>query len=175
MLIRVLGSAAGGGFPQWNCNCPRCRGVREGTLHARARTQSSLAVRGSNDAWALVNASPDVLQQLRAYPDLQPARALRESPLRAIVLMDGQIDHVTGLLMLREATTPWPIWCTPTVFAELTHELPLMHVLSHYCGVKHCEIATEVEFDAAGVEHVRWRAFDLESKAPPYSRDRIAP
>src|SRR5688500_19095235 len=77
MLIRILGSAAGGGFPQWNCNCPRCRGVREGTLHARARTQSSLAVRGSNDAWALVNASPDVLQQLRAYPDLQDRKSTR--------------------------------------------------------------------------------------------------
>jgi pyrroloquinoline quinone biosynthesis protein B len=94
--IRVLGSAAGGGFPQWNCNCPNCAGYRAGTLDARARTQSSIAV-GSGTSWVLVNASPDVLAQLRANPDLQPARAIRDSAIVAIVLVDGQVDHTTGL------------------------------------------------------------------------------
>ena len=78
MRIRVLGSAAGGGFPQWNCNCRNCAGVRGGTLHMRARTQSSIAVTGTTPAaWALVNASPDILAQLQANSFLQPARAPR--------------------------------------------------------------------------------------------------
>jgi pyrroloquinoline quinone biosynthesis protein B len=175
MLLRILGSAAGGGFPQWNCNCPRCRGVRTGTLQARSRTQSSLAVRGSNGAWALVNASPDVLQQLHAHADLHPARGTRDAAIRAIVLMDGQIDHTTGLLMLREAAQPWPVWCTEAVHAELTNEWPLLDVLGHYCGVQHHAIATATDFAVDGIEHVRWRALELQSKAPPYSRDRVVP
>ena len=106
MRVRVLGSAAGGGFPQWNCNCPNCDGLRRGTLRAAARTQSSIAVSGEGENWVLVNASPDVLQQIRAFPALQPARALRDTAIRAIVLIDAQIDHTTGLLMLREHRAP---------------------------------------------------------------------
>src|ERR1044071_5250572 len=104
MKVRVLGSAAGGGFPQWNCNCPNCAGLRRGNLRAKARTQSSIVVSGSGDeAWALVNASPDILAQLRANPVLQPARSLRDTALVGIVLADGQVDHTTGLYMLRES------------------------------------------------------------------------
>jgi pyrroloquinoline quinone biosynthesis protein B len=121
----------------------------------------------------LVNASPDVLQQLRAYADLQPARGVRDAAVRAIVLMDGQIDHTTGLLMLRESAQPWPIWCTDVVYAELTSEWPLLNVLGHYCGVKHHAISTTHEFSIDGIEEVRWRALELQSKAPPYSRDRV--
>ena len=111
MKIRVLGSAAGGGFPQWNCNCRNCSGLRDGTLRTQARTQSSIAICGYDEReWALVNASPDILSQLRANPVLQPARAPRDTAIRAIVLVDGQIDHTTGLFMLRESTRPLPIW-----------------------------------------------------------------
>jgi pyrroloquinoline quinone biosynthesis protein B len=117
--IRVLGSAAGGGFPQWNCNCPNCKGYRAGTLQTQARTQSSIAV-GAGSRWALVNASPDVLAQLQANPDLQPARTIRDSAITAIVLVDGQVDHTTGLYMLREAVRPWPLGCTDSTFADLT-------------------------------------------------------
>ncbi|MBS0553885.1 MAG: pyrroloquinoline quinone biosynthesis protein B, partial [Proteobacteria bacterium] len=102
MRIRVLGSAAGGGFPQWNCNCPTCDGVRSGRIRATPRTQSSIAVSGDNERWVLFNASPDVLQQIRSFPELQPARALRDTAIAAIVLIDAQIDHTTGLYMLRE-------------------------------------------------------------------------
>jgi pyrroloquinoline quinone biosynthesis protein B len=97
--IRVLGSAAGGGFPQWNCNCPNCDGVRKGTLKARPRTQSSIAVSGNNADWVLFNASPDLLAQFRGFPELQPGRAIRDTAVKSIVLMDAQIDHTTGLLM----------------------------------------------------------------------------
>ncbi|HVF16162.1 MAG TPA: pyrroloquinoline quinone biosynthesis protein PqqB [Steroidobacteraceae bacterium] len=176
MKIRILGSAAGGGFPQWNCNCRNCRGVREGTLRARARTQSSLVVRGKDaHAWALVNASPDVLTQLRSHADLQPGRSIRDSAIRAIVLMDGQIDHVTGLLMLRESQRAWPLWTTDAVFNELSRELPLLDVLAHYCDTAHHRIDLDRSFTIEGIDDVAWRATILDSKAPPYSRDRLTP
>jgi pyrroloquinoline quinone biosynthesis protein B len=174
MKIRILGSAAGGGFPQWNCNCRNCRGVRDGSVRAQSRTQSSIAVRGRQaHAWALVNASPDILQQLHAHPDLQPGRALRDTAIRAIVLMDGQVDHTTGLLMLREALEPWPLWCTDAVHDELMQELPILKVLSHYCRIDRHRIPLETSwFNLDPLGDVEWRAVVLHSKAPPYSRDR---
>src|ERR1700736_1019033 len=90
MKIRVLGAAAGGGFPQWNCNCRNCAGVRAGTVRARARTQSSIAVRGRDGTgWALVNVSPDITAQLQANPAFQPGRSLRDCAITGIVLGDG--------------------------------------------------------------------------------------
>jgi pyrroloquinoline quinone biosynthesis protein B len=175
LKIRVLGSAAGGGFPQWNCNCPNCRGYRAGTLRARARTQSSIAV-GVGNSWALVNASPDILAQLQANPDLQPGRAIRDSALVAIVLVDGQVDHTTGLYMLRESTRPWPIWCTDSTFADLTRGNPVFGVLGYFCGVDR----RRIELDDAGftidkVDGVRWRALPVASKPAPYSPNRESP
>ncbi|HKC44803.1 MAG TPA: MBL fold metallo-hydrolase, partial [Burkholderiales bacterium] len=111
MRVRVLGSAAGGGFPQWNCNCPNCDGLRRGTIRARARTQSSIAVSANNTDWILFNASPDILAQFGAFPELQPGRTLRDTSVRAVVLIDAQIDHTTGLFMLREGL-PLEVYCT---------------------------------------------------------------
>jgi len=174
--IRVLGSAAGGGFPQWNCNCPNCAGVRRGTLRARARTQSSLVVSGDGKSWALVNASPDILAQLAAQPDLQPARALRDSALAAVVLVDGQIDHSTGLLMLREAGRPWRVWCTDAAYADLTTGHPVLRVLGHYSGVERRRIELNgEEFVVDGVDGVRWQALSVASKPAPYSPHRESP
>lgn len=177
MKLRVLGAAAGGGFPQWNCNCRNCAGMRAGTVRARARTQSSIAVRGADPAaWVLVNASPDVLAQLRAYPDLQPARAARDSALAGIVLVDGQIDHTTGLLMLREAARPWPLWCTDNVYADLTRGNPILSVLAHYCDVARRRIDLEGEpFTVAGVPDLRWRALPVAGKPAPFSPHRERP
>ena len=176
MKIRVLGSAAGGGFPQWNCNCRNCSGVRNGTLRTRARTQSSIAVSGTSaDSWALVNASPDILAQLKEHPVLQPARAARDTALAAIVLVDGQIDHTTGLFMLREAVRPLPVWCTDQAYADLTAGNPIFGVLSHYCGVeRHRMVPDGSEFSVAGVAGVSWRALAVESKPAPYSPHREA-
>jgi pyrroloquinoline quinone biosynthesis protein B len=173
--IRVLGSAAGGGFPQWNCNCPNCRGYRTGTLQVRARTQSSIAVTGGA-SWVLVNASPDILAQLQSNPDLQPARAIRDSALVAIVLVDGQVDHTTGLYMLRESVRPWPLWCTDSTFADLTRGNPVLGVLSHFCGVDRHRIDIEgAAFCIDGVPGVRWRALPVASKPAPYSPNRDSP
>src|SRR5688572_8995290 len=102
MRITVLGSAAGGGFPQWNCNCRNCDGLRKGTLRAKARTQSSIFVRADAAVdGVLFNASPDILEQIRSHPALQPARAVRDTAIAGVVLMDAQVDHATGLYMLR--------------------------------------------------------------------------
>jgi pyrroloquinoline quinone biosynthesis protein B len=102
MQIRVLGSAAGGGFPQWNCGCPNCRGVRAGTIPATPRTQESVAVSADGDGWFLLNASPEIRQQIESFPGTHP-RAARHSPIHAIILTNGDLDHTLGLLSLRES------------------------------------------------------------------------
>jgi pyrroloquinoline quinone biosynthesis protein B len=174
--IRVLGSAAGGGFPQWNCNCGNCSGWRRGSLRARARTQSSIAVAGGADAsWALVNASPDITAQLQANADLQPGRALRDTGVAGIVLADGQVDHTTGLYMLRESSRPWPIWCTDSTYADLTRGNPILGVLVHYCGVDRRRIDLDQPFVVDGVPGLTWHALPVASKPAPYSPNRNAP
>ncbi|HEY0342955.1 MAG TPA: pyrroloquinoline quinone biosynthesis protein PqqB [Steroidobacteraceae bacterium] len=176
MKIRVLGSAAGGGFPQWNCNCRNCAGVRSGSIHTRARTQSSIAVTGDGSgAWALVNASPDILAQLQANPVLQPARTIRDTAIAGIVLCDGQVDHTTGLYMLREATRPWPLWCTDNAYADLTRGNPILQVLSHFCGIERRRIDLHDDFSVDGVPGVRWRGLAVASKPAPYSPNRESP
>ncbi|AWN52523.1 pyrroloquinoline quinone biosynthesis protein PqqB [Methylobacterium sp. 17Sr1-1] len=98
----VLGSGAGGGVPQWNCRCPICAMARAGDRRVLPRTQSSLAVSADGDHWLLVNASPDIRQQLFDTPALHPREGLRHSPIRAVLLTNGDVDHVAGLLTLRE-------------------------------------------------------------------------
>jgi pyrroloquinoline quinone biosynthesis protein B len=121
MIIKVLGSAAGGGFPQWNCNCRNCAAVRAGTPGFRARTQSSLAVSRDGTNWALLNASPDLRQQLNDTPQLHadPKLDLRHSPIKAAVLTNGDVDHVIGLINLREAQ-PFTIYATNRVLDILS-------------------------------------------------------
>lgn len=180
MKIIVLGSAAGGGFPQWNCNCPNCAGLRKGTIQAKARTQSSIAVSKDGSAWVLINASPDILSQIRATPALQPARARRDSGIAAVMLMDAQIDHVTGLLMLREGNT-LPLYCSASVWDDLNTSLPLAPVLSHYCGVRWHPLQAVGKgpamqpVDVPGIEGIRFTPLSLSSKAPPYSPHRAHP
>ncbi|CAM2188691.1 Coenzyme PQQ synthesis protein B [Paraburkholderia sacchari] len=176
MKIKILGSSAGGGFPQWNCNCPRCDGVRRGTLKASRRTQSSIAVTSNGEDWLLVNASPDVLAQIAANPELQPARRIRDTGIAAVLTIDAQIDHVTGLLMLRERGTPLPLYTTDAVWQDLCTGFPIGPILSHYCGIEHRRIAldgTPLALDA--LPGVQIDALPITSKAPPYSPHREAP
>jgi pyrroloquinoline quinone biosynthesis protein B len=124
----------------------------------------------------LVNASPDISAQLQANPVLQPGRAARDSALAAIVLVDGQVDHTTGLYMLREATRPWQIWCTDSTYADLTKGNPVLGVLSHYCGVERHRITLDgAGFAIAGIDNVQWRALPVASKPAPYSPNRESP
>ncbi len=120
MIIKVLGSAAGGGFPQWNCNGAHSANVRAGKAGYCARLQSSLAVSADGDTWALLNASPDIRQQINETPELHPAAngALRNSPIKAVVVTNADVDHITGLISLREGQ-PFTIYGSDRVMATL--------------------------------------------------------
>ena len=118
LRVLVLGSAAGGGFPQWNCNCEACCRARAGDKGAIARTQSSLAVSADGNRWFLLNASPDLRQQINANPPLHPRDGLRHSPIAGVVLTNGDIDHVAGLLTLRESS-PLAVYATARVHQVL--------------------------------------------------------
>lgn len=175
MKVKILGSGAGGGVPQWNCNCENCRRARNRTGDVLPRTQSSIAVSANGVDWVLVNASPDLLAQLRLHPELQPARALRDSGIAAVVLSDAQIDHVTGLLMLRERTTPLPLYACSAVLDDLATALPIVPLLGHYCGVRTYAIEPGKPFTIVPCAGIRFTALAVESKAPPYSPHRDAP
>lgn len=173
MHIRVLGSAAGGGFPQWNCNCPNCHGVRTGSIKATPRTQSSIAVSSNAVDWVLFNTSPDLLAQLAAFPALQPARAIRDTAIKAIVFMDSQIDHTTGLLMLREGC-PHEIYCSDMVFEDLSTGFPLFEMLKHWNGGinRHPIPLDGNSFSISGIENLSFTAIPVTGKAPPYPPHR---
>ena len=114
----VLGSAAGGAFPQWNCRCPVCALAWAGDPRVKPRTQAGLAVSVGDGRWTLINASPDLGAQIRATPALHPQSGLRGSPIDAAVLTGGEIDQIAGLLSLREST-PFTLYATPTSHAAV--------------------------------------------------------
>jgi pyrroloquinoline quinone biosynthesis protein B len=120
MHIRILGAAAGGGFPQWNCNCRNCADVRQGKPGFRARTQCSLAVSANGSDWVLLNTAPDLRQQINETPALgaQAAGGLRNSPIKAAVLTGGDVDFIAGLLNLRELQ-PFAVYGSARVLATL--------------------------------------------------------
>jgi pyrroloquinoline quinone biosynthesis protein B len=124
----VLGAAAGGGFPQWNCRCPTCRLAWEGDARVRPRTQASLAVSADGESWLLINASPDLSQQLRQSKALHPRSATRGSPIETVVLTGAEIDQVAGLLCLRERE-PFGICATAATLAALADN-PMFGVLA---------------------------------------------
>lgn len=175
MLIHILGSAAGGGFPQWNCNCANCAGYRNNTVEAHARTQSSIALSDDGVNWILCNASPDIRAQLQSFAPMQPDRAPRDTGIGAIVLMDSQIDHTAGLLGLREGC-PLQIWCTDMVHNDLTTGFPLFDMLKHWNGGL---IWNHIEPDSSFIipvcPNLKFTPFPLRSSAPPYSPHRHAP
>ncbi len=140
MRLTVLGSAAGGGFPQWNCRCPQCQGARRDPKRWIPRTQSSLWVSGRGDKGVLVNASPDIARQLERVRPLGPnhslsGEAVRHSCVTNVILTDSQIDHTSGLLFLREGTQI-PVHASPQVIKDLQCDFPIFKVLNSFCGVK---------------------------------------
>ncbi|WP_175690325.1 pyrroloquinoline quinone biosynthesis protein PqqB [Burkholderia anthina] len=175
MFIHILGSAAGGGFPQWNCNCANCAGFRNGTIDARARTQSSIALSDDGVSWVLCNASPDIRAQLQDFAPMQPGRSRRDTGIGAIVLMDSQIDHTTGLLSLREGC-PHQVWCTDMVHEDLTAGFPLFGMLKHWNGGL---IWNRIELDSSFIvpacPNLQFTPMPLHSAAPPYSPHRFDP
>ncbi len=175
MKIRVLGSAAGGGFPQWNCNCHNCHRIRNKQMNGSARTQSSIAVSTDNRNWLLFNTSPDIRAQLEAFPAIQPKEGIRDTGIKAIMLIDSQIDHTTGMLMLREGK-PLDVYCSEMVKQDLTSGFPLFNMLAHYCTVNHHPVPTDgSSFSIPGIDDLRFYTQALKSKAPPYSPHRYDP
>lgn len=175
MLINVLGSAAGGGFPQWNCNCPNCAGVRNGTMKTSARTQSSIAISDDGKNWVLCNVSPDICHQLRATPELNNPEKLRGTGIGSIILTDSQIDHSAGLLNLREGC-PHHVWCTKEVHDDLSDGFPVFPILSHWNGgLIHHRIEPLESFQVAVCPALYFTAIPLLSNAPPYSQYRNQP
>lgn len=129
MHIRVLGAAAGGGFPQWNCSCSNCRRLRQGRFNGYARTQAQLAVSTDETSWFLLNASPDLRIQIESFPPLHPHACYpRHSPIAGIVLTSAEIDAALGLLLLRESQ-PLTIYATTAVRQILTVDNSLFQVL----------------------------------------------
>jgi pyrroloquinoline quinone biosynthesis protein B len=163
--VRILGSAAGGGFPQWNCRCPTCEAARSGA-RARSRTQSSLAIRGREGPWFLVNASPDAPQQLEGLTDLA-VDGVRSPPVAGVLLTDAEIDHTAGLLLLRESSAPVRVYGAAAVERALRHGYPVLPILERYSGVEWRTMepgrAMPLEGSSLTVE-----AFDVGGDAPRY-------
>ena len=148
MRIIVLGSAAGGGFPQWNCRCPTCSLAWAGDPRVVPRSQSGLAVSADGAAWVLVNASPDLRQQILATPALHPAEGRRHTPVSAVVLTNGDVDHVAGLLTLRERQA-FALHASPSLHAMLDAD-PVFAVLDRGLVTRHAT-ALDRASDIAGL------------------------
>ena len=172
MRVHVLGSAAGGGSPQWNCHCEVCEAARTG-VRARPRTQSSLAVRGGQGPWFLVNASPDLRQQLETL-DQRGVDGVRAQPIAGVLLTDAEIDHTAGLLLLRESATPLRVYGDTGVERALTDGYPVLPMLQRYCGAEWQPLepgrtlpldgsSLEVESFAAGGDAPRYLDGELEA------------
>lgn len=181
MHILILGSGAGGGVPQWNCHCENCAGCRAKSEPVMPRTQSSIAVSANGKDWVLINASPDIRQQINQSPLLWPndPQQQRGTAIKSIILTDSQIDHTTGLLTLREGL-PLPVYCTDVVHEDLTTAFPVFPMLKHWHGgLQRRPIATEhsAAITVPEVPGLRFHPVVLESNAPPYSsyRDKVVP
>jgi pyrroloquinoline quinone biosynthesis protein B len=161
--IRVLGSAAGGGLPQWNCGCPNCARARAGDPAVPPRTQPSIAVSGSGGRWSLVNATPDVRQQLAAFPALHPRPGTRDLPLESVVLTNADLDHVLGLLVLREAL-PHRIVSTGWVREALLRHNAVFRLLAAAWGT--VKLDEPVVLDRAG--ELEARLFPVPGKPPTH-------
>jgi pyrroloquinoline quinone biosynthesis protein B len=133
VIVKILGSAAGGGFPQWNCVCPNCQSLRAGTFQGKARTQTQVAISADGKSWFLLGASPDLRAQIEATPELHPRsdatkNSVRDSPIAGVVLANADLDHVLGLPLLRELQ-PLRVYATPSVRRILTEDNSMFAML----------------------------------------------
>jgi pyrroloquinoline quinone biosynthesis protein B len=178
LRLKIVGAAAGGGFPQWNCNYRLSRAARDGVAGVHRRTQSSLAASADGRDWVLFNASPDILQQIAETPELQPRAdaPLRSSPIRAVVLTNADVDHVAGLLSLRERQ-PFAIYATAEVLAVLDAN-SIFNVLDRAI-VPRRELPAGREFEICDADDrgtgVRIESFAVSGKVALYMEDSSRP
>jgi pyrroloquinoline quinone biosynthesis protein B len=167
MLVKVLGAAAGGAFPQWNCACPQCQRLRSGTFAGQPRTQAQVAISADNVSWTLLNASPDLRFQIEATPELWPAGKSLHSPIQSVVITAAEADTVAGLLSLREFQ-PLDIYATPAVLRILREDNSLFALLDRVPRqAAWKEIHPEVDFS---VGTLRFRPFSLAGGFPAFVR-----
>jgi pyrroloquinoline quinone biosynthesis protein B len=172
MRVKILGSAAGGGFPQWNCCCSNCRAVRAGTFSGKARTQTQVAVSEDGLLWFLLGASPDLLAQIEATPELHPRRGMRHSPIAGVALANADLDHVLGLLLLRELQ-PLRIHATASVRRILRQDnsmFGMLHRIPDQAAWTDFESGKEFPLcDTQGQDSgLRCRALSLSNHYPSY-------
>lgn len=170
MRIRVLGAAAGGGFPQWNVASAACRRARAGDPAARPASQCSIALSADGERWALVNAAPDLRQQIEANPVLHPREAPRSSPIKAVVLSNGEVDAIAGLLTLREGT-PFALYAHPRILAQLDRN-PVFEVVARDVVPRRalrCDEAIELAEASGRPLGIALRPFAAPGKVPLYA------
>lgn len=176
MIIKILGSGAGGGFPQWNCNCRNCRSVRAGVAGFSPRTQAGLAVSADGANWLLLNASPDLRQQIAAAPEISPApdAPARASPIKAVALLNGDVDAVAGLLHLREAQ-PFAVYASASVLRTLSQN-SLFGVLNRDVVERRTlALGAPTELSGAGISlGLNIEPFEAPGKIPLYLEDAHA-
>lgn len=180
MQVNILGSAAGGGFPQWNCACSNCSRLRSGKLRGQSRTQVQLALSLDDKHWCLINASPDLRTQIEATPELQPSQLAhqqtRTTPISAVVLTNGDLDQTLGLLLLREFQ-PVEIYATPSVHKILTEENSFFRMLQRVRpqAVWH-GIVPDTGFDlsAETEKSVRFTPIPLPGRFPEYVSPEVS-
>ena len=180
MRVKILGSAAGGGFPQWNCACANCRALRSGTFAGKARSQAQVAISADSRTWFLLGASPDLRAQIEGTPELHPREkhqnVIRQSPITGAVLANADIDHVLGLLLLRELQ-PLRVYTTDSIRRILTEDNSMFAMLQRVPGqVTWSTFAPETIFpleNAAGEDSgLRCRALSLGTHYPAYVSPR---
>ena len=178
MQILILGSAAGGGFPQWNCACSNCRRLRAGTFPGQARTQTQIAVSQDGRLWFLLNASPDLRLQIEATAALHPRDGTRSSPIAGVVLTSADIDQVAGLLSLRELQR-FRVYCTPSV-GRIVRDHNSMFTMLNRISVQAewTHIPSQGSFPLTTVESqdsgLCCEAFSLTNRYPAYVGNRAA-
>jgi pyrroloquinoline quinone biosynthesis protein B len=165
--IHILGSAAGGGLPQWNCACPNCTAARAGKI--TPQTQSSIAISGDSEGfhrWFLINASPDLSRQIENMPRLQPRRdSPRNTPIAGVLLTNADIDHALGLLLLREQGTPLIVYAADDTRTALAW---IDGVLARFCGIEWRKISPELQTLSG---NVGFRAIQLSRSVAFQFRD----
>jgi pyrroloquinoline quinone biosynthesis protein B len=165
MRVKILGSAAGGGFPQWNCACTNCHRLRDGSFPGSSRTQTQLAWSAVPSQWSLLNASPDLRTQIESSSELWPRNGGRESPIRDVVLPSAELDQVLGLLLLREFHS-FRVHATPSVRKVLTEDNSLFGVLARFSGqVNWRDIPFGQPFSVGGA---RFEALPLPGSFPGF-------
>ncbi len=176
MFVRLLGTAAGGGFPQWNCNCALCREVRSGRSGTSPRSQSSATVSADGKSWFLLNASPDIRHQIEAFPKLlSPRDHVRGTSIEAVLLTNADLDHVLGIFILREGGV-LPLHAPPGVRKALDEGLRISEVLKAYGGVSWTEPPSTLKalLKSNGSESgLLYEAFEVPGKLPRYAGSKF--